>query len=65
MSVPLMKQKYHQMRDVVLAVALVFAGVGEAHVSLTFPEARYPPLDFLDTSRTMGPCGVPKQRKDF
>ena len=30
------------------------------HVSLTFPEARYPPLDFLDTARTLAPCGVPK-----
>ncbi|TMS34615.1 hypothetical protein L596_002168 [Steinernema carpocapsae] len=31
-----------------------------AHVALTFPEARYPPLDFLDTARTVLPCGVPK-----
>uniref|UniRef100_A0A1I7WRG9 EGF-like domain-containing protein n=1 Tax=Heterorhabditis bacteriophora TaxID=37862 RepID=A0A1I7WRG9_HETBA len=33
-----------------------------AHISLTFPETRYPPLDFLDTSRTMGPCGVPRPK---
>ncbi|CAD5226256.1 unnamed protein product [Bursaphelenchus xylophilus] len=31
-----------------------------SHVTWTFPEARYPPLDFLDTARTVGPCGVPK-----
>lgn len=30
------------------------------HITLTFPPARYPPLDFLDTARTIGPCGVPK-----
>src|SRR5262249_49827055 len=30
------------------------------HVSLTFPPARYPSLDFLDNARTKGPCGVPK-----
>lgn len=31
-----------------------------AHVALTFPQARYPPLDFLDTARTSAPCGVPR-----
>ncbi|VDM38295.1 unnamed protein product [Toxocara canis] len=31
-----------------------------AHVSLTFPQGRYPPLDFLDTARTSAPCGVPR-----
>uniref|UniRef100_A0A915IMZ1 Uncharacterized protein n=1 Tax=Romanomermis culicivorax TaxID=13658 RepID=A0A915IMZ1_ROMCU len=30
------------------------------HVRLTFPQARYPPLDFLDNARTTPPCGVPK-----
>ncbi|VDM57803.1 unnamed protein product [Angiostrongylus costaricensis] len=44
-------------------LTLVFLAVVDAHVALTFPEARYPALDFLDTSRTMGPCGVPKPRK--
>ncbi|KAE9414773.1 hypothetical protein Angca_000168, partial [Angiostrongylus cantonensis] len=51
------------MRDVVPLLILVLLAVGDAHVALTFPEARYPALDFLDTSRTMGPCGVPKPRK--
>ncbi|CAD5219518.1 unnamed protein product [Bursaphelenchus okinawaensis] len=31
-----------------------------SHVTWTFPEARYPPLDFLDTARTLGQCGIPK-----
>ncbi|KAI6175877.1 DOMON domain-containing protein [Aphelenchoides bicaudatus] len=33
------------------------------HITLTFPSARYPPLDFLDTARTVGPCGVPKHER--
>ncbi|OZC05920.1 hypothetical protein X798_07099, partial [Onchocerca flexuosa] len=30
------------------------------HILLTFPLARFPPLDFLDSARTISPCGVPK-----
>uniref|UniRef100_A0A0R3RSH7 EGF-like domain-containing protein n=1 Tax=Elaeophora elaphi TaxID=1147741 RepID=A0A0R3RSH7_9BILA len=30
------------------------------HVALTFPAVRFPPLDFLDSARTISPCGVPK-----
>ncbi|CAG9539280.1 unnamed protein product [Cercopithifilaria johnstoni] len=30
------------------------------HVALTFPSVRFPPLDFLDSARTISPCGVPK-----
>lgn len=30
------------------------------HVRLTFPPARDLELDFLDTARTKGPCGMPK-----
>ncbi|KAM3720100.1 Tenascin [Dirofilaria immitis] len=30
------------------------------HVALTFPSVRYPPIDFLDSARTISPCGVPK-----
>ncbi|KIH43447.1 hypothetical protein ANCDUO_26546 [Ancylostoma duodenale] len=51
------------MRDLVPFLSLAFLAVGDAHVALTFPEARYPPLDFLDTSRTSGPCGVPVPRR--
>lgn len=31
-----------------------------AHVALTYPPARKYGLDFLDNSRTKGPCGMPK-----
>lgn len=31
-----------------------------AHVALTYPPARQYELDFLDNSRTKGPCGMPK-----
>ncbi|KAE9552454.1 hypothetical protein FO519_004339 [Halicephalobus sp. NKZ332] len=31
-----------------------------SHVSFLYPAARYPPLDYLDTSRTLGLCGMPK-----
>lgn len=31
-----------------------------AHVALTYPPARHYDLDFLDNSRTKGPCGMPK-----
>jgi hypothetical protein len=43
---------------VLLPVLLVHIVVG--HVRLTFPPARYPALDFLDSVRTEPPCGVPK-----
>lgn len=33
------------------------------HVALTFPPARKYDLDFLDNSRTRGPCGVPKGKE--
>ncbi|XGW10304.1 hypothetical protein V3C99_012077 [Haemonchus contortus] len=51
------------MRDVIPLLSLTLLKWSDAHVALMFPEPRYPALDFLDTSRTMGPCGVPKQRK--
>jgi len=43
----------------VAALALLL-GPAAAHVSLTFPPARNYPLDFLDSARTRGPCGMPK-----
>lgn len=48
--------------SVVLAVviAALLGPVVEAHVALTFPPARKYDLDFLDNSRTKGPCGMPK-----
>lgn len=41
-----------------LALGLVYEAV--SHVALTFPPARKYDLDFLDNSRTKGPCGMPK-----
>ncbi|CAJ0958742.1 unnamed protein product, partial [Mesorhabditis belari] len=43
-----------------LSVLLVISYRASAHISLTNPPARFPPLDFLDSARTKGPCGVPK-----
>ncbi|CAB3404460.1 unnamed protein product [Caenorhabditis bovis] len=37
----------------------------EANVVLTYPQARFPPLDFLPTELTLPPCGVPKPTKPF
>ena len=34
-----------------------------AHVALTYPPARKYDLDFLDNSRTRGPCGMPKGKQ--
>ena len=46
----------------VLAAFLLTLCVGwvAGHVALTFPPARKYDLDFLDNSRTKGPCGMPK-----
>lgn len=42
-------------------VALTFlADLSQAHVALTFPQARHYNLDFLDNGRTKAPCGMPK-----
>ncbi|KAK0394636.1 hypothetical protein QR680_000850 [Steinernema hermaphroditum] len=57
------------MRKTVPLFLLVFIATvplpSVAHVAFTFPEARYPPLDFLDTARTVLPCGVPKPPHAF
>lgn len=37
----------------------------QAHVALTFPPARKYDLDFLDNSRTKGPCGMPKGKLHY
>ncbi|UMM16653.1 hypothetical protein L5515_013572 [Caenorhabditis briggsae] len=34
-------------------------------VLLTYPQARFPPLDYLPDDLTMPPCGVPKPTKPF
>uniref|UniRef100_A0A1I7YK48 EGF-like domain-containing protein n=1 Tax=Steinernema glaseri TaxID=37863 RepID=A0A1I7YK48_9BILA len=55
---------FRAMRETVPLFLLLFITILPhktfAHVAFTFPEARYPPLDFLDTARTVLPCGVPK-----
>ena len=43
-----------------LLVLTIWSEMSQAHVSLTFPPARQPALDFLDSGRTPPPCGVPK-----
>lgn len=48
------------MLSAVVFVLLYCANVGEGHVALVFPPARKYDLDFLDSSRTKAPCGMPK-----
>ena len=43
-----------------LMLVMSLAASCKAHVALTFPPARQPALDFLDSARTPPPCGVPK-----
>ena len=43
-----------------LLVFVASFGVAVGHVALTFPPARTYDLDFLDNSRTKGPCGMPR-----
>lgn len=53
------------LRFAVLLVTLaVVVDQAVAHVALTFPPARKYDLDFLDNSRTKGPCGMPKGKKE-
>lgn len=42
------------------SLLMLWLGAAEAHVALTYPPARRYDLDFLDNSRTKGPCGMPK-----
>jgi hypothetical protein len=43
-----------------LAVLACLVAAVSAHMALTYPQARKYDLDFLDNSRTKGPCGMPK-----
>lgn len=49
----------YALRTLLLLLVLGL-GVVRAHVALTYPPARHYDLDFLDNSRTKGPCGMPK-----
>lgn len=44
----------------IVLVLNVITSLVYGHVALTFPPARKYDLDFLDSSRTPGPCGMPK-----
>jgi len=52
-------------RELILAVVACLVCSTTSHVALTFPPARTYDLDFLDTSRTPGPCGMPKGKTSF
>lgn len=45
---------------VALILCSSFLSETSAHVALTYPPARKYDLDFLDNTRTKGPCGMPK-----
>ncbi len=49
----------------VLAAAAWFDSPAEGHVALTFPPARQYDLDFLDSTRTRAPCGMPKGESEY
>lgn len=51
--------------ELILAVVACLVCSTTSHVALTFPPARTYDLDFLDTSRTPGPCGMPKGKIFF
>lgn len=44
---------------IVLVISSVLISSTCGHVALTYPPARKYDLDFLDNSRTPGPCGMP------
>ncbi|VDK17311.1 unnamed protein product [Anisakis simplex] len=48
------------MSPVLLFILCFIPKLCYTHVMLTFPRGRSLPLDFLDTTRTSGPCGVPR-----
>uniref|UniRef100_A0A914WJF5 DOMON domain-containing protein n=1 Tax=Plectus sambesii TaxID=2011161 RepID=A0A914WJF5_9BILA len=50
--------------SLLLLLPVLLLHVAYGHVRLTFPPARYPALDFLDSARTPPPCGVPKPAID-
>uniref|UniRef100_A0A914Q732 EGF-like domain-containing protein n=1 Tax=Panagrolaimus davidi TaxID=227884 RepID=A0A914Q732_9BILA len=47
-----------------LILFLLFLSI-EAHIGFVYPAARYPPLDFLQISRTISPCGLPQGRNPY
>uniref|UniRef100_A0A914ID37 EGF-like domain-containing protein n=1 Tax=Globodera rostochiensis TaxID=31243 RepID=A0A914ID37_GLORO len=66
-----MRRSFSRRRDPpvellqLIPLLALLPAIVHAHFSLTFPETRYPPFDFLDTQRTVGPCGIPKSDRSF
>lgn len=65
--VPFYKSIMYQSNDIkhftLLALTVVVIScipLISGHVALTYPPARKYDLDFLDNTRTKGPCGMPK-----
>ncbi|KAF4526138.1 hypothetical protein B566_EDAN012449, partial [Ephemera danica] len=52
--------RHSSVTQVALVLVVLQWTTCSAHVALTYPAARKFDLDFLDNSRTKGPCGMPK-----
>ncbi|XP_057333014.1 uncharacterized protein LOC130672435 isoform X4 [Microplitis mediator] len=48
------------LTEILLLFISLFISDANGHVALTFPRARKYDLDFLDSARTPGPCGMPR-----
>ena len=59
-----MEKKFRKMTSIsgifCVLIIVCFNSFAWGHVALTYPPARKYDLDFLDSSRTKGPCGMPK-----
>jgi hypothetical protein len=55
-----MRRQQQTIVLLVIAAAWYWPPPAVGHVALTFPPARQYDLDFLDSTRTRPPCGMPK-----
>ncbi|EFP01034.1 hypothetical protein CRE_20779 [Caenorhabditis remanei] len=53
------------MSSSVFLLLMAIIPIAHSGVLLTYPQARFPPLDYLPDDLTMPPCGVPKPTKPF
>ena len=53
-------QRNHYKSVIIILLLITLINKIYGHVALTYPQARLYDLDFLDNSRTKGPCGMPK-----
>ncbi|CAI5440604.1 unnamed protein product [Caenorhabditis angaria] len=53
------------MTTIPLLILIICCPLIRANLVLTYPQARFPPLDFLPSEITSAPCGVPKPMKTF